>query len=57
MPFLDKAEDWLIRRTLQPVYNVGQSIEPPNDDKPIALALFLIAMLATVVTCGHCLAR
>ena len=57
MPFLDKAEEWLIRRTLQPVPYVGQSIEPPSDDGLLALLFFICVLIGTGITCGHCLAR
>jgi hypothetical protein len=56
MSFLGKVEDWLIRRTLQPVY-VGQTVEPPSDDGAWALAVFLLLLVASAVTCGQCLAR
>jgi hypothetical protein len=57
MSILDRAEDWFIRRTLQPVYNVGQTIEPPSDDGMSALLLYVCFLLGIAVTCGHYCAR
>lgn len=53
LSLLDKAEDWLVRQTLQPL----PQGHPPSDDGAIALGAFVVILLGIAATCGHCLAR
>jgi hypothetical protein len=57
MSILNRAEDWLIKTLLkaQPPEELPSG-HPPADDKPIALTLFVLALLAIAATSGHCLA-
>jgi hypothetical protein len=58
MSFLNKAEDWIIRKLMSPSdFDLHPSDHPPNDDIAIAWSLFTLLLLATAATCGTCLAR
>lgn len=59
MSFLNRAEDWLIRKLMTPIdfYGLQPGGHPPSDDGFLALLMFGSLLLITAITCGHCLAR
>jgi hypothetical protein len=60
MSFLNRAEDWLIRKLMTPIdFNYGMKPvgRPPSDDGFLALLMLGSLLLITAITCGHCLAR
>ena len=58
MNFLNRAEDWLIRKLMTPTdFDMQPVGHPPSDDGCLSLLVFVCILVITAITCGHCLAR